>query len=111
MLMREFWSGEIARFHQSHTFKNVEAHGVRLFALRPLRPLTYLGSDLHLAQGIELKHWQLTDSSLEIGLDLGRKTEGNIYLWSEKNHVLLNKTRKHPLAVGEQCSHPESLAR
>lgn len=84
MLMREFWSGEIALVHQSYTFKNVEAHGVRLVALRPLRPLTYLGSDLHLAQGVELKRWQLTDSSLEIGLDLGRKTEGNIYLWSEK---------------------------
>jgi len=84
MLMREFWSGEIARFNQSHTFKNVEAHGVRLVALRPLRPLTWLGSDLHLAQGVELIRWQLTDSSLEIGLDLERKTEGNIYLWSEK---------------------------
>ncbi|MBP7213273.1 MAG: alpha-galactosidase [Anaerolineaceae bacterium] len=84
MLMREFWSSEIARFNQSHTFKNVEAHGVRLVALRQLRPLTYLGSDLHLAQGVELKRWQLTDSSLEIGLDLERKTEGTVYLWSEK---------------------------
>jgi len=84
MLMHEFWSAEIAVVQQSHTFKNVEAHGVRLVALRQRRPLTWLGSDLHLAQGIELKRWQLTDSSLEIGLDLDRKTEGEIYLWSEK---------------------------
>lgn len=95
MLMREFWSGEIALVHQNHTFKNVEAHGVRLVALRPLRPLTYLGSDLHLAQGIELKHWQLTDSSLEIGLDLGRKTEGNIYLWSEKEPLSVQQNGKN----------------
>lgn len=84
MLMREFWRGEIALVHQSHTFKSVEAHGVRLVALRQLRPLTWLGSDLHLAQGVELNRWQLADSSLQISLDLGRKTEGNIYLWSEK---------------------------
>jgi len=79
-LMREFWSGEIAHVEDQHIYRQVPAHGVRLVALRELAPIAYLGSDLHLSQGIELKEWHLDDSRLEFRLDLERYVEGNCYL-------------------------------
>ena len=78
--MREFWSGEIAHVEDQHIYRQVPAHGVRLVALRELAPIAYLGSDLHLSQGIELKEWHLDDSRLEFRLDLERYVEGNCYL-------------------------------
>lgn len=77
--MREFWSGEIAIIEEQHTFRQVPTHGVRLAALRVASPLAYLGSDLHLSQGIELKVWQVDGSRLEFKLDLGRNVEGNCF--------------------------------
>jgi len=78
--MREFWSGEIALVKGQHIFRQVPAHGVRLVALRKPAPIAYLGSDLHLSQGIELKEWHLESGKLEFKLDLGRAAEGNCYL-------------------------------
>ncbi len=90
--MREFWSGEIAIIEEQHTFRQVPAHGVRLAALRVTSPLAYLGSDLHLSQGIELKEWQVDGSRLEFKLDLGRNVEGNCFfrLPSLPNRVFQN---------------------
>jgi len=79
-LLREFWSGETTPVEDQHTFKQVPSHGVRLIAVRESTPIAYLGSDLHLSQGIELKEWHLEDSRLEFKLDLGRNVEGNCYL-------------------------------
>lgn len=78
--LREFWSGEIALIEHRHTFRQVPAHGVRLVALRVATPVVYLGSDLHLSQGIELKEWQMEGSNLKFKLDLGRHVDGNCYL-------------------------------
>ena len=80
-LMREFWSGEIAIIEDQHIFRKVPPHGVRLIALRQPSPVSYLGSDLHLSQGTELKSWAVDNSKLEFTLDLGRVIEGNCYLW------------------------------
>jgi len=49
--------------------------------------LVYVGSDLHLAQGIELKEWRVDDSNLEFKLDLGRKVEGNIFIYVQATPV------------------------
>ena len=41
---------------------------------------TYLGSDLHLAQGLELAGWQDGEKQLGIEFSLGRKASGKIFL-------------------------------
>ena len=82
-LMREFWTGEIAVLEGQHTFRQVPAHGVRLIALRDMAELVYLGSNLHLAQGIELKEWYKQESGLNFKSDLGRNVDGYAYLWMQ----------------------------
>ena len=79
-LLREFWTGEIVLAEKQHTFRQVPAHGVRLVAVRESGPIAYLGSDLHISQGIELKEWRIDKSKLKFKLDLGRNVEGNCYL-------------------------------
>ncbi len=100
--MREFWSGEIALVKGQHIFRQVPAHGVRLVALRKPAPIAYLGSDLHLSQGIELKEWQLESGKLEFKLDLGRAVEGNCYLQlpSVPTQVLQNGNLSEWKSVG-----------
>ena len=42
---------------------------------------TYLGSSLHLSQGMEISHWQASDdNALEIGFKLGRNASGEVFL-------------------------------
>lgn len=93
-LMREFWTGEIAILDDQHTFKQVPPHGVRLLALREMADLVYLGSDLHLAQGIELKEWLVNGSNLEFKLDLGRKAEGKIFIYAQTTPVRVHQNGK-----------------
>ncbi len=82
-LMREFWTGELAVVDKQHTFSQVPAHGVRLVAIRPVRPFSYVGSDLHISQGMEIVNWVTDDNELEFQLNLGHHAEGNCYLWVE----------------------------
>jgi len=49
--------------------------------LSPQQDVAYLGSDLHVSQGIELQSWQFDGSNLSFELDLGREAEGMIYLY------------------------------
>ena len=82
-LMREFWSGEWAEVENGHVFRDVPPHGVRVLTLSPLQKTAYLGSDLHLSQGIELSAWKLRGSTLSLELNLGREAEGRIYLYCQ----------------------------
>lgn len=102
-LMREFWSGEIALTEKQHTFKQVPAHGVRLVAVRKNTPITYLGSDMHVSQGVELKEWQLEDSVLKFRLNLDRIVEGNCYLRvpSLPSRILVNSKSIEWLSLNE----------
>lgn len=94
-LMREYWSGESAIVEKSYQFKQVSTHGVRLFTLRRLNSLTYLGSDLHLSQGIELNSWKVVENKLHFTLDLsGRHTNGTIYLWSDRTPLSIVENGK-----------------
>ncbi len=79
-LMREFWTGEWANVDSDYVFRAVPAHGVRLATLSPLQKVAYLGSDLHISQGIELQSWKVRGSTLTFKLDLGREAEGRVYL-------------------------------
>ena len=82
-LMREFWTGEWAEVDAQHVFHQVPAHGVRLMTLSQQQDIAYLGSDLHLSQGIELASWQLGGSNLSFELNLGHEAEGRIYLYCQ----------------------------
>ncbi len=82
-LMREFWTGEWAEVETQFTFRKVPAHGVRLMTLSPLQKIAYLGSDLHVSQGIELQSWKVTRSRISLQLNLGREAEGRIYLYCQ----------------------------
>lgn len=87
---REFWSGESRQlWHGGHTFSRVPAHGIRLLAVRPWQwdcP-SYLGSNLHISQGLEVTTWERipgeTDphTILRFKLERPGKTDGNIDLY------------------------------
>lgn len=83
-LMREFWTGEMTRIDEGYTFQKVQAHGVRVLTLRPVESPSYLGSDLHISQGIELKEWNSDTNILSFRLNLERNSSGFCYLWSEQ---------------------------
>ena len=51
--------------------------------LSPLQKIAYLGSDLHVSQGIELQSWKVTRSRISLQLNLGREAEGRIYLYCQ----------------------------
>lgn len=62
--LREFWSGRIVPVSDTpgeagHVFRSVPAHGVILAAYRrDVSPPVYLGSDLHISQGLEVSGWE-----------------------------------------------------
>lgn len=80
-LMREFWTGEWAEVESDYVFREVPAHGVRLLTLSPLKKIVYLGSDLHVSQGLELQSWKVWGKKLSFELDLGREAEGRVFLY------------------------------
>lgn len=94
---RELWTGEIINMVGEHRFKAVPSHGTRLFALRPFDPdlPCYIGSDLHISQGLELIEWQSKDDQLDFTLSLPRKVRGHLYLWLPDfpSHVLQDGNR------------------
>ena len=59
---REFWSGKLVRVDGSTLSWQVPAHGAALFAVRPAKALQYLGSDLHISQGLEVKSWEVAET-------------------------------------------------
>jgi hypothetical protein len=84
--LREFWTGQVGllRPDQPLSFAKVPAHGVAAVAVRPVTPSrpVYLGSDLHLSQGLEIADWQWEPDkkALEIKFALGHKGPGAITL-------------------------------
>ncbi len=69
----------------------ISAHGVALLALRKNEnsPATYLGSDLHISQGLEVSSWNSTEKHLEFQIKPGKKMAGSIDL----------KMKSQPLGV------------
>ncbi len=83
--LREFWTGDIGQMQAGspYLYKAVPSHGVRVAAARQLDPgqPAYLGSDLHLSQGMEVSHWKSKRSSLEFNLSLGHSISGTVQLY------------------------------
>ncbi|MFL7892619.1 MAG: alpha-galactosidase [Anaerolineales bacterium] len=86
---RDFWSGKTYFWdydHQaehSHVFPQVPAHGVVLLALRTCRSHRpqYLGSNLHISQGLEVTEWRVLEKGLELTIERPGKTIGRIDIY------------------------------
>ncbi len=89
-LLRSFWENRVDCLPASPSgssgeviFSNVPAHGVVLLAARPYRshqPI-YLGSDLHISQGLEVKRWSADLQSVEFELERPGHAEGRVDLY------------------------------
>lgn len=83
---REFWGGVThlipieLKSSRGLIIEQVSPHGVVLFALRPRHPYgpQYLGSDLHISQGLEVVDWQPDDGSLIMDLERPGISHGRI---------------------------------
>jgi alpha-galactosidase len=84
-LAREFWSGEIYHISDGKLdFDNVPPHGIILLSARPYRPYRpqYLGSDLHISQGLEISSWEADSNELDITLLRPGIADGSIVIGS-----------------------------
>lgn len=79
---REFWSGKVHRREAAGKAINmtIPAHGCILLAARRVEEdqPAYLGSNLHISQGIELADWQPDDNEVLFTLRLPRTAEGRV---------------------------------
>jgi alpha-galactosidase len=104
---REFWSGTTYDI-QSGTLnlRQVAPHGVCLLAVRPYRPGVpqYLGSDLHLSQGLEVTQWRPEARSLAFNLERPMSGQGSleISLPSEPKEAFLNDAALEWEPMGER---------
>lgn len=83
-VVREFWTGGVGILSTSQTYKldQIPAHGCAVLAVRQTDEdlPVYLGSDLHISQGMEVAEWEATARSVRATLRLPRKASGNIVL-------------------------------
>lgn len=84
-IFREFWTGETGVWGLGRRLKflAVPAHGCVLFSLRRhqgTQPL-YVGSDLHISQGVEVDDWHADQDGVDLTLRLPRTTNGSVYLY------------------------------
>ncbi|MEA2008187.1 MAG: alpha-galactosidase [Chloroflexota bacterium] len=91
-----FWSGETAHIlGERLTLDALPPHGVKVVALRPIAPETpqYVGSDLHISQGMEVAQWTATTSALRVRLERPGHAQGQIVLSlpAPPQKVFLNK--------------------
>lgn len=82
---REFWYGQIRQMGPGSPmrFQDVPSHGVRVIAARSYTPdqPTYLGSNIHLSQGLEISQWEVSSNNITLQLELGRQASGKLYVY------------------------------
>ncbi len=82
--LRSFWDGWTTGLEPGGELDMppLPAHGCTLIALRPrsgVSPL-FVGSDLHVSQGLEVSSWKPAADGLELKIGLPRRAAGSIYL-------------------------------
>lgn len=93
----EFWTGKTILVHEEERLwlEGIKAHGCAVTAWRKAMPgeAVYLGSDLHLSQGVEVVDWSTSPKEIKATLRLPRNTEGRIKLWvpGEVHSVKVNE--------------------
>lgn len=81
-VVREFWSGGVGTLSTSRPYKieQIPAHGCAVLAVRQAddEMPVYLGSDLHISQGMEVAEWRATAASVSATIRLPRKAGGKV---------------------------------
>ena len=85
---REFWSGNSFKVSpQGNTpgrleFGEIPAHGCALFAVQPYKPYRpqYIGSNLHISQGLEVAAWEPIGNRLTFHLERPGQSQGFVDL-------------------------------
>jgi alpha-galactosidase len=108
---REFWLGEIYNLGGDDlpksilTYKEVPAHGVRLLAIRPYQPSqpVYIGSNLHISQGLEVNIWQPHHLGLSFTIQRPFRSEGvfDLFLPRSPRSVFQDGQRLNWSVIGE----------
>ncbi len=96
---REFWSQKSHRMQRGKLLRErLPAHGSLLLAVRPLNQFQpqYLGSNLHISQGLEVAGWKVSPRRVEIKLERPGDAEGYILLH-------LPSPPKKALLSGQEC--------
>jgi len=92
--LSSFWDGHLTQLAEGQVtnFDNVPAHGTVLLAVRDVGdlPVQYLGGNLHISQGLEVKSLTCYAHRFELEIDLPRRWHGEIRLWAEKEPISLN---------------------
>jgi len=108
-LSRFFWEGTSGWVSGgSLNLGAIPPHGVRLLSLRP-KPKdvpVYLGSDLHISQGLEVAQWLATNSEgVHLQLERPGKSQGQIelYLPQPPKRALINKKEIAWHSIGQDC--------
>jgi alpha-galactosidase len=81
--VRSFWDDKVYHLGPSDLTRiNLLPHGSAVLAVHPLkvREPQYLGSSLHISQGMEVSGWQVRQRELRLRLTLPRKTRGVVEL-------------------------------
>jgi hypothetical protein len=94
-LVRSFWEKRVSRASTEEDLFSGEIapHGVVLLAVRKDEyPAVYLGSDLHISQGLEIKTWALNHNDLQFVMHAGKSLAGHLDLKldSEPKQVEVN---------------------
>lgn len=79
----EFWGRKLHRMTRGKLLRErIPPHGSLLFAVRPLDPTQpqYLGSDLHISQGLEVIHWKATRRRLKMTIQRPGHALGSLTL-------------------------------
>ena len=78
---------------------HIPAHGVVLFAVRPIAEgiPAYIGSDLHISQGVEVTYWDTDKDGLTLRIERPGNAQGKIVLY-------LPKTPQAASINGNPCS-------
>ncbi|MCJ7623034.1 MAG: hypothetical protein MUO76_06000, partial [Anaerolineaceae bacterium] len=83
--VRSFWEQDsrLSRSNQPIWKQSVAPHGVVLLAMRKEHPgcVQYLGSDIHISQGLEVKEWEVSEHEIRCVLDPERQAQGTVELF------------------------------
>jgi len=85
---RSFWDQKVFELNESGKLRmeNVAPHATIVLAVRKkeISKPQFLGSDLHISQGLEISHWRTSTKKIEVELDLPRITNGNVDIYVPK---------------------------
>jgi len=94
--IRSFWENTVkpVKMDESLYSGNIPSHGVVLLAVRRKNEnrTQYLGSDLHISQGLEVSSWNLTHNKLDFKISAGKQLNGmiDLYLAQPPQKVFIN---------------------